>query len=89
MTRTELEAKIWAITGRQLTGESVDALLDLAEAYTAERLEHHSRNALHHTGGMDLWPVIGVLADAMLGAPDADLEVIHGDPGRQDGRAAA
>jgi hypothetical protein len=64
--RAELEARIWAITGRELTGSAIDAILDVAEEYTAERQEHHRRGVLHHASGSDLHPVIGVLADALL-----------------------
>lgn len=67
MTRAGLEAAIWAVTGRAMTGEQVDALVDVAEAYAAERAPHQCRAVLHHTGPRDLFPVIGVLADALLG----------------------
>jgi hypothetical protein len=74
MTRAELEARIWAITGRQLTGADIDAITDACEQYAAERVQHTPRQALHHTSGTDLYPVIGALASALLGdaAPEHD-----------------
>lgn len=69
---------MWAITGRAMTGDQVDAIVDLAEAYAAERAPHQSRTALHHTSGTDLYPLIGVLAEALLGKPaDAEGATIH------------
>lgn len=74
MTRENLEATVWRIGGRQLTGQAVDALVDLAEAYAAERVAAAPRRALHHTGGDDLHQLIGVLAGALLGdAPEDEL----------------
>lgn len=72
MTRDDLEARIWAITGRELTGAGIDAIVDAAEEYAAERQAHRSRTALRHASGDDLWPLIGLLADAMLGEPEAE-----------------
>ena len=72
MTRPELEARVWAITGRELTGAAIDAIVDAAEEYATERHEHHGRSVLHHASGNDLWPLIGLLADAMLAEPEAE-----------------
>lgn len=73
MTRAELEAAIWAITGRGLTGAQVDGLLNVAEQYAAERLPHQPRTVLHHAGGTDLYPLIGVLAAALRGEDGPEL----------------
>lgn len=67
MTRGELEAKVWAITGRNLTGSQVDAIVDAAEAYTAERLPRKKSRVVVNPVGTELYPVISVLARAMLG----------------------
>lgn len=74
MTRAELEARIWAITGRELTGERVDALLDLVDEYT--KPARAGRRVLRHESSTDLWPAIGALADAMLGTGE-DLPVLE------------
>jgi hypothetical protein len=68
-TRDGLEATIWGITGRTLTGAQVDAILDAAEQYAAELAPHEPRMALHHTCGTDLYPVIGLIAEALEDAP--------------------
>ena len=65
-TRAELEAGIWAISGRTLTGRQVDQLLALADTYRADAHNPPGR-PLRHTHGTDLWPVIAALADALLG----------------------
>ncbi len=67
MTRDDLEAAIWLIAGRQMTGEKVDAIVDTCEAYASERIPRTGQVALHHAAGTDLYPVIGLLAKAMLG----------------------
>lgn len=73
MSRAELEAKIWTITGRQLTGAAVDALLGLVDEYTRPAPAAPGRRVLRHQNSTDLWPVIKVLTEALLGTPDADL----------------
>lgn len=77
MTAAELEAAVWAITGRELTGAQVDAIVDAAEQYAAERIPHQPRTVLHHVSGTDLHPLIGALADALLGAPEPGLAAVH------------
>jgi hypothetical protein len=84
VTRGELEARIWAITGRDLTGAAVDALLDVADEYTAG--VRSQRPVLRHTSPADLWPVIEVLADALLGDGGAHLPTDH--PAITETRAA-
>ena len=74
MTRDELEARVWAITGRELTGTAVDALLDLVDEYT--KPARAGRKVLRHESDTDLWPVIEVLSEALLGETGADLRVI-------------
>lgn len=74
MTRDDLEAGIWAITGRELTGTAVDALLDLVDEYT--KPARAGRKVLRHESDTDLWPVIEVLSEALLGETGADLRVI-------------
>ena len=73
MSRADLEARVWQITGRELTGTAVDAILDACEEYAADRGEHQPRLVLPRISscGSELWPVIGLLADALLGEPDA------------------
>jgi hypothetical protein len=72
MTRDELEAGLWAVTGRELTGSVIDAIVALAETYASELPAHRPRTVLHHATGTDLWPIIGALADAMLNPASAD-----------------
>ena len=72
MSRAELEARIWTITGRQLTGAAVDALLSLVDEYTRPA-PAPGRRVLHHRSDTDLWPVIEALSEALLGAPGEDL----------------
>lgn len=71
MNRDGLEARIWEIAGRDLTGTMVDDILDACEEYAADRQQHEPRMVLQRIArnGTDLWPVIGVLADAMLNEP--------------------
>jgi hypothetical protein len=84
MTRAELEGRIWAITGRDLTGTMVDAILDACEEYAADRQEHEPRMVFHRVSGTDLVPIIGLLADALLSEPEVDepgppaLELVRG-----------
>jgi hypothetical protein len=74
VSRDELEAVIWQHwpTRGTLAGRSVDAILNAADAYADTRTLHEPREprrALHHVSGSDLFPVIGLLAEAMEGAP--------------------
>jgi hypothetical protein len=66
MTRAELEARLWVIGGRQMTGTVIDQILDACECYAAEQRPHTRRQAFHHVSGTDLYPLIGVLASALL-----------------------
>lgn len=76
MSRAELEARIWTITGRQLTGERVDALLSLVDEYT--RPAHApGRRVLRHQSDTDLWPAIQVLSEALLGEAGSHLHLIE------------
>jgi hypothetical protein len=76
MTRDQLEAGVWAITGRQITGTTVDAICDLAEAYAAERHAAQTpRRALHHADSTDLYPIIGALADLLNSRGHAEDEL--------------
>jgi len=74
MTVAELEARIWAITGRELTGTQVDAIVAAVQEYAADLAPKPSRRVLHHSGDVDLHPLIGALADAMLSEPTPQLE---------------
>lgn len=76
MDKQQLERRIWEVTGRDLTGAQIDAILDATQQYAAELPPRDKRGrltaaqarpaVLHHTGGTDLHPVISVLAQALL-----------------------
>lgn len=73
MTRADLEARVWAITGRDLTGTMIDDILDACEEYAADRQPREPRPAVRHTTHTDLWPVIGLLADALMNDGEPEL----------------
>jgi hypothetical protein len=66
MTIAELEARIWAATGRHLDATQMDEIVGAALEYAAELAPGPSRRVLRHSGDADLHPLIGVLAGAML-----------------------
>ena len=78
MTRAEIEASIWAITGRELTGAQVDRICDACDEYVSERARHDTTRILHPlvpAPPVDLYPVIGLLADLLMGesVPDSAM----------------
>ncbi len=88
MSRDDLEARIWEITGRGLTGAQVDDILAAAQAYAVVRAEEvlieQERRGLRHEHATDLYPVIAVLAEALM--PDVPHVAARGATTR--GRAA-
>ena len=75
MTRAELEARLWAIAGRELKGSVIDAIVDACEEYASEQAHRPAPPLVpHHVSGTDLYPVIGRLADLLLNNIPADAE---------------
>ena len=81
MTRDQLEAVIWRhwpTRGSQST-HAVDAILAAAHAYadSMQPIPGGQRPAcpchvLRHTSDTDLYPLIGVLADALMGSSEQE-----------------
>ena len=92
MTRDDLEARIWEITGRALSGAQVDDIVAAAGAYAVicreEQRQQEDAWTLRHEHATDLYPVIAVLAEALM--PDVPHVAARGaGRPRQEGSAAA
>lgn len=66
MTRHQIEETIRAIIGRELSDAQIDAIIKAAAAYNGIHDPQAPGRGLRHTSETDLYPLISVLADALL-----------------------